>query len=294
VSENEQEIKTRICRVTVDGLAVEGLRVGFTIEKTLKREPNRAELAIYNLARGTREKLHRKRGVPVVVEAGYEDTGYVTIFVGEMREAYSRPEPDGSWLTTLRAGDGDKKKKARQKTSGLRPGVSFQRVVSDLAKSLGVGVGNVGRVLAQGNLTADGIGAAFASGFNGAGETAKQFDQVIAAAGHEWSVQDGQIQLLEAGKTLGVIATVLTPTSGLEGSAEIDEKGVMSCRARIVPGLVPGYPLQVESATVNEVAEFERTGQVQTGVWRIEKVRYVGDTHGKDWNAEIDAIEVSG
>lgn len=290
------EIFGRICRVTVDGYAVEGLRVGFTIEKTLKPQPNTAEISIYNLARGTREKLHRKAGVRVVVEAGYKDTGLVTIFVGEMREAFSRPERDGSWVTVLRAGDGDKKK-ASKKTTGLRPGVSFERVISDMASSLKVGIGNVGHALAKGDLSAEGLGAAFSLGFNATGDTAKQFGKVLQSAGKEWSVQDGQLQIVNIGEVVGVIATVLSPGTGLEGSAEIDEKGVMTCRARIVPGLNPGYPIQVESYTVNSVeshkTEFGKVNAAKpTGVWRIEKTRYVGDTHGQDWNGELESIEV--
>jgi hypothetical protein len=307
----------RRARVTVGNVAIsnhlrddqpgdegklDGLRVGFTIEKDLTRHPNVAEVVIYNLSRATRERLHREPSTPVVIEAGYAATGLVVLFSGEMREAFSRPEPDGTWATILRAGDGDTALRQSRKATSLRPGVSAERVASDIFKDLKVGAGNLWTELktqvGSADFSVDKLNDAFAKGFSGVGSVAAQLDKVTKSAGLEFSVQDGEVQILGAGDVLGVEALVLSPETGLEGAVEVDAQGTMHCRVRLVPGLAPGYPVQVRRQKPPTLETgfyaFELYGESaedQT-VYRIEKTRYVGDTHGQDWAAEIDCRDV--
>jgi len=292
-------IMQRQVRVNAAGRDYTGLRVGFTIEKDLTRAPNHAEVILYNLARKTREGLHRGDGkVPVVVEAGYRDTGMILLFSGEMREAFSRPEPDGSWATVLRAGDGDTALRKARNATGARPGVSAERVISEAFGELKVGAGNLftelKKQVGSADFSVDKLGAAFEKGFAGTGSVAEQFDKTLKSAGLEFSVQDGQLQVLGAGKALGTVATILAPETGLEGSVEVDAKGTCHCRVRIVPGLGPGYPVQITRSSAEAIGDLLRFGfDVDRTVYRIEKTRYVGDTHGQDWNAEIDCRDMS-
>jgi hypothetical protein len=276
-----------------------GLRVGFTIEKDLTPQPNAAEIIVYNLARDTRERLHREKSTKVVVEAGYATTGLTLLFAGEMREAYSRPEPDGTWATILRAGDGDKHKRASRKKTGLKPGVSFQRVLSETFSQLKVGSGNLWAAAKKG-ASADELFKL--SGFNAIGSLDKQMEKLLDAAGLEHSVQDQELQILSRGQVLPTTATRLSAATGLEGSPEVDAQGVLSCRARIMPGLSPGYPVEIETARTGAAPLTLETGwyafdYVEEGgdvtLYRITKTRYVGDSHGTDWVAELDCREVT-
>lgn len=285
----------RVYQIEVDGLGVEGLRCGFTIEKDLTKNPNTCECVVYNLARDTRERLHRATSVPVSISAGYADTGLALLFRGNLRESFSRPESDGSWATVLRAGDGDVARKKRSK-KGMRPGVSLERVIGDMARDLGIGIGNAGaeviRQIKSSDFSADGLGRAFTSGLTASGSTAAQFDKLMASTGNAWSVQDGEIQVIPKGRVLGVSAVVLNSSSGLEGSPTVDEHGVLHFRCRIIPGLQPGAPVIVES--------FEQGGRVlkggrrvpATGTWQITKMRCIGDTHGQDWGFDCEGREV--
>lgn len=286
----------RTYRIEVDGLGVEGLRCGFTIERDLTKNPNSCELGLYNLSRDTRERLHKLAKVPVSVSAGYEDTGNTLLFRGELRESFSRPDSDGcTWVTILRAGDGDKSRKARSK-KGIRPGVSLDRVIGDMARDLGVGIGNAGaeviRQLKSADFSAEGLGTAFAGGFTVSGSTSAQFEKLMSSTGNTWSVQDGELQVIPRGKVLGVSAVVLNSSSGLEGSPSVDEHGVLHFRCRLIPGLQPGAPIIVES--------YEQGGRVlkggrrvpTTGTWQITKLRALGDSWGPDWSYEGEAREV--
>lgn len=276
----------RICRIVVDSIAVERLRVGFTVEQSLSREPNRAELAIYNLSQASRNQLHKAAGIKTLIEAGYNDTGLSTVFLGELREAFSRPEGT-EWITIVRSGDGDtgaRKTRKRKGTAGVRPGVSFERVVSDLAKSMGVGIGNLAAALKSGELDSEQLGAALARGFNSSGLDYDTLQKLIRNSRYELSIQDGQLQALKRGSIApGVKATFLSRYTGLEGSPEVDAKGVMGFRARYLPGLEVGCPVEIESVT-----------SYGSGIWRIEKRKVIGDNWGgRDWTVEAKCREIT-
>lgn len=311
-AESNPRIFLRAARVTVDGLAIagsddtgdlsRGLRVGFTIEKDLLPHPNHAEVVIYNLSRDTRTRLHMADAVPVVIEAGYRDTGLFVIFAGEMREAFSRPEADGTWATILRAGDGDTALRKKRRATSKRPGVSFDRVVSETFGSLKIGAGNLWAEMKnqlKGDFDTKKLTDAFASGFNGAGSAAEEMVKLMQAAGLEMSVQDGEVQIIKAGEILSTTATLLSPRTGLEGSVEVDAKGIVSARAKIVAGLNPGFPVELDPDYVMQKPLTLETGwyafdalpDPQPTLYRVEKVRYVGDTAGTDWNAELTLAE---
>lgn len=273
----------RLCEVNVGGLRVERLRVGFTVDKTTKREPNTCEIAVYNLSRAHREALEtgygkfrvpgtKLKAIPVRLAAGYAGTGMSLLFYGQLREVFSRPESDGSWVTVLRSGDGDRATRARA-TFGFRPGVSITRIVESLTGEMGIGLGNAAKQLVEARLT--GLGGTIARGVAFEGAAPEQLDAVLRSAGYEWSIQDNALQVVPIGKSLDVLGVVLSPQTGLIDVPTTDEKGNLQARALLLPGLVPGRRVKVRSSTIS-------------GVWRLERVRYAGDTHGSDWVAEIE------
>ena len=255
---------------------------------------------IYNLNPWSRARLAEQKTAPVFLEAGYRPLARMTLFAGEMREAFSRAEPDGTWATVLRAGDGDDAITNRRNSLAVRPGVSIERVLEEQLRTLGVGMGNAiteirKQITSSKNLDAKKLQKMLSTlGTNAVGNSSKIAQRLLAQAGMEVSVQNGQLQVLGQGQVLGVRATILTPHNGLEGVPELDREGNLHCRARLLPGLVPGYPLQVlgrGSDAVNAPDELYPEMDPHT-VYRIERVRYVGDTHGHDWNAEIEARDV--
>jgi hypothetical protein len=51
----------RVCSVIVDGLKVEGLRVQFSVKKTLTKNPNTLDLKITNLSERRAARWPRRR-----------------------------------------------------------------------------------------------------------------------------------------------------------------------------------------------------------------------------------------
>lgn len=253
----------------------DSLRVTFRITKNLKGEPNEGEVKLYNLAPDSRAAVEQPKTVPVLLEAGY-GAEVTSLFNGKMRNAVHARD-GAAIITTLTTGDGD------QAIGGGRAFVNVPAKVTpaqllDLAskgiQAAGVGIGNL--QAAQGQATATFGGPART--LHGSAE--RVFTDVCTMNGMNWSIQDGNLQVLKIGQSIkheaGAVKLSSDPNTGLVGSPSIDTKGVVKCKALIQPGLMPGLPLVLD-------AEFVK------GAYRIEEVEFTGDTWDQDWYAEITA-----
>jgi hypothetical protein len=111
------------------------------------------------------------------------------------------------------------------------------------------------------------------------GQAADILDRMARSSGYEWSVQDGQLQFLEVGKALQRTAVSLTPDTGLLGSPEVGEKGVVTARSWLQPSIIPGRKVHIRSRQVN-------------GFFRVLKLLHRGDTRGSEWYTEIEGQPV--
>lgn len=273
----------------------EGLRVGFTINKSLDpTKPNSARVSIYNLNAESRNGFITREVLPVTIDAGYLETGLSRIFTGVMTNAVSRMEADGSYVTVLHTQDAPQTKKTRSKKT-LRPGVSTSRVLTETLEDLNVGQGN----LFSGGLDADSlarISKALSSGLNLSGNTARKMRRILETSGRNLSVQDGQAQVAVPGEVLSDEATYLSPATGLEGAPEVAQDGTVSCKTRIVPGLTPGYAVELSRVTHLHLVGTGWWTQDWTdsgALYKIIEVEYNGDTWGQDWTADLKLIRVA-
>jgi len=272
--------------VTVGTLRVSGLRTQFRIEKTGQPEPNKLTLSLTNLSPDSRGKLTdqaESSGVAVIFEAGYAGTKQSPatteiIFTGTARlVSHSRQGPD--WVTKIQSGDGVQAYKSARFVGSFAPGSKRATLAEEAAKKLGLPLGNLKERLKAHDFT--GALTEFVNGFAAAGNAAEQLTELLAPVGLGWSIQDGQIQVLSDDETTAAQAVLLAPTSGLIGSPEIGEKGVVKLKSLLQPGLRPGRKIEVRASAVK-------------GFFRADRVVHVGDTHGAEWYSEVEARRLPG
>src|SRR5690606_17359770 len=132
----------------------------FTVERSLKPQPNAAEVRVWNLSPTNRQTLEQLDGVPVKLEAGYGDT-LSTLYLGELRRARTHRE-GVDLVTVISSGDGeDKLRKARVNVS-LAKNSTTQDVLRKLVQALGVAPGNSAQAIQR--LRLAGIGDLFSGG----------------------------------------------------------------------------------------------------------------------------------
>lgn len=248
------------------------LKVTFKVTKTLKKEPNKAEVAIWNLNSESRATVQQKNQ-PTIIEAGYIDNR-AQIFSGYLDFAESRK--DGrSWVTTLQSGDGSVPFKTARINRSFKGPVKVAEALRAAADAMGVNPGNLLEAVSAGPQR--GTSDEFANGIVLSGKSEVQLDKLAKTMGLNWSIQNGQLLFLKAGQFIGEQAQLLAPGTGLIGSPEPGENGVVKVLTFIQPNVDPGNRIEVRSASVN-------------GFFRIEKTEYAGDTGGGSgpWYAALE------
>lgn len=241
-------------RLQVDTLEITELNVAFSIERTLRRRPGKCEVKVWNLSAEHRRQLEQLQAGHVFVElhAGYAD-GVSLIFRGELHKASTvRASPD--IVTTVASRDGRGPHGARTARSHAA-GTPVAAVVRGLVSDMGVGEGNIADFL--GTATMGGVGT-FARGMTVSGLAADHLDRVMASTGHEWSVQEGAIQMLPRGSALQRTAVRLAPETGLLESPVQDAHGKLQVKTLMIADLAPGRLVRIESADVSATMRIEK------------------------------------
>jgi hypothetical protein len=246
------------------------LRVIFQITRALNKDPNTADVSIFNLRKENRSRLQEK-GISTIIEAGYVDN-ISQIFGGDLQ--FGSTVRDGSdWITTIQSGDGSKAYKSARISKSFAGPVPVERVLEVVGKSLGVDLGNLLKKVDKGSLR-DKF-KEFSNGVVLKGKSEKVFQEIVKSMGYSASIQDEEIQMLEPGETIGGKAILLSPGTGLIGSPEPGEEGIVKARSLLQPGLLPGRGVKIEAREVD-------------GFFRVDKVVFSGDTWGDDWYSDLE------
>ncbi len=314
--------------IQVNDLLLKDLQSSFRVVKTLKKEPNTCELTIYNLSDDHRDQIAQTSKPVVEILAGYmpvESTagdidigaalvaasaaGIQTppglVFLGNVRDAHSVYEPP-KWITTIESGDGEKATRLSRINKSFTAGTSLDIVIAEVAKSMQVGIGNALKKAREGKLLDVGSGKEFLNSLTLSGQSAKELNRIVKSAGLEWSIQDGVLQLLEPNKPLEDISIVLTPTSGMIGSPQIGNDGIIRVRTLLNSDIVPGRQIEIQSKILSQASSVGGIGviaDVNLGLdaalglgvanhFRVERVEYTGSNFDNDFYCDIEAKEL--
>jgi hypothetical protein len=257
------------------------LTIQFEVNKSTEREPNSCSLKIANLSPSNRRAVEQLGSdAQLQLQAGYVGASEV-LFTGGIDYAISQRDDVTIW-TTIESTDGGTSYRNARISRAFERGVSLSTVIRACADSLGVGLGNTSAVANQADLDAG--GTIFPEGLTLDDFAQRAMDTVCRSAGLRWSVQNGVIQLRRNGQPAETRAIRLSPGTGLVGSPskgkpdDRTRKSPVSAKALLVPGIYPGRVIRLESSEL-------------TGSYQVNKVRYVGDSSGSDWYADMELGE---
>lgn len=271
------ELFRRAWRVQVGSLDVSNLAIRFKAKRTLAQRAGTLDLEIRNLSPEHRREIQTARRFRTFVEvqAGYVG-GMSLIFRGDLRKAV--PAREGTdWIVKVTAGDGEHALRSARVSRSFAPGTTVQAVVQHIAEAMGVGIGNAATALRGASLgTAGLLGDALPEGTVLHGSAAAELTRLCESARKTWSIQEGNLQILDLGGAISRTAILLSPDTGMVGTPEIVNRRVITVKALLQPGLVPGQQVVVQSDAL-----------LSTAPWRITEADYSGDTHGVDWYATL-------
>ena len=267
------------------------LRIKFDVSKDTSETPNQIKISIWNLSPQTREAIVEPDNVAALY-AGYgQENGALLLAYGTVLEGASSFS-GSDIITELEVLDGFAQIRDTVVSLGCGPGVRARLIVEDIAKQMGLQL-----VMAE-----DVPDRVWQNGFSYYGAARVALHKVVQGTGLEYSIQNGELQVLARCGTTPRKGVVLAADSGLVGvpervrqsarekSASKDgtAKPVGSERQQadgwrvtslLLPSLNPGDLLKLESRLVVD--------------WfRVESLRHTGDWAGSGhWQTAIELVD---
>ena len=259
----------RVCRLIVGadgaGLEIKDLRIRFDVKKTSDDKPNTAVIEIYNLNPEHQSQII-KEWSDIKLMAGYEG-GERLIFQGQIRTAI--PVVDGvDRIVTIQAGDGDREVMRGFINKTLDKGCTANEIIDECKKSM----------FDISSAHQDGLDTVYARGKVLSGRASDIMNQQVKQEDAQWSIQDGQMLVLQGDNVRPNAAWLINQEHGMLGSPEPTTVG-LKVKTLLNPAYLIGGMAKIESL-------------VFAGGVRIETISHRGDTHDSEWVSELEGLSV--
>lgn len=280
-------------------LEITGLRITFRIAKDLGTTSNTAVIQVYNLSETTKNLL-REVFNTITLQVGYEDgDGIKLIFKGNISESFTNRR-GGDLITTIKSGDGLEALITTKFNKGYSSGTSAWDILDDIVKAFGLPekISNRLKVIARKK------GKKFANAFTSSGTARKAMDKIVRQLDVEWSIQNGNIKILELEDVDDSPITLLTSNTGLIGLPVrvYDLKKREKTKKKVEVGSdvkdIQRKGWKLESLLLPEVEPGARI-KVQedisgiNGVYRVEKIDQRGDNYGTNWSSFLTVADMT-
>jgi hypothetical protein len=237
---------------TVDQVLITGLRIVWSSQKTLGREPNPSTVSVYNLAPQSRA-LFQQKHVHVQLSAGYDGERKL-VCSGDVVFALSSLEgPD--WVTKAEVGDGARAFAHARVSRSYRAGVDYRTVLKDVAGSMDL-------KLPTSLDDAQELVERFAGGAAVSGPSREEMSRLLRKHAMRWSVQDGNL--------------VGSPEFGKPKKP--GKPPTIKIRNVLYPEIRAGSQIQLESVA-------------KRGLFVVERVTHTGDNFPSSGPAGLTEIE---
>jgi hypothetical protein len=267
------------------GLEITNLKIQFEIEKTAKKNPNTNKIRVWNLRKETRAQLE-KPDTRCLLYAGYaEEAGPLLIFQGGVTYAWTKFDgPDV--VTEFEVGDGTQEIRDSMVSMGYGKGVKSGQILKDVSEKMGLPL----------TLPSNAPERSWINGLSYFGSARTLLDKVTKATNLEWSVQNGNLQVLEKGMVTTRQGVEIALDSGMVGYPEREREAKAETTSKkksgaaqkqwdgwkvktlLMPQLNPGDRVHLKSRAVD-------------GVFRIEELKHTGDNWEADWQTELKLVD---
>lgn len=269
-----------------DYLDVSDLRCVFEIVKTSYMEANSSILQIYNLNPDDENKLI-KQGQRIIIEAGYVGSQYGKIFDGNVIQALRSKEDGVNYVLTLVSMDND-----RYTSYGL---INVALVAEQSSRQAVQVLANMATIKSEvGNITS--MNTKYPRGKVMFGMSKDYLNQIAESENNTYYSEDGKINIISIDNLNENEIKSYGPRNGLIGTPTQSEIGI-NCTVLLDPYITVNKFFHIDNT---KVKGYQYTpGQPvrpldSEGIYRVVKLKHVGDTRGNDWYTEIEAVTQAG
>ena len=252
------------------------LAIKFNIKQTADEHPNQGEITLYNLSEETRNNI-TSNGLKVDIYAGYEQ--FKLIGCGTIQNI-DNIKNGNEWQTIIKFGDGQKPYQTAKFSQSFGSGFDIKKIVSNVAKSLGLAISDVSNVAGKikNGLSLDGLSKDI-------------MNELASQLNFNWSIQDGVVQITDIGKPTDDTAILINSATGLLQYPIITENGV-NVRTQLNSDIRPKKLIDVESISARIASEKLKVTANETapGVYICNTVQFIGDNFGGGFETVIEAF----
>ena len=250
----------------------DSLDISFSIKKSGKKKPNTLALSVWNLGHASRGVLEADDLV-CVLQTAHGGEGLSKIFLGDVRDV-EHITVEGDVRTDISVGDGSRAYTLGAVSKSFAAKSTSQQVLEAVAHQLGM------RAL----FIADLGDVVYENGYVAYGLAREVLDELAEGLGGEWSIQDGELQVVQRDQGTNARALLVTPQTGLIGSpARVKKAGRAARRSTgvkfrvfLAPALRPGGYVKLET-------------QQFSGFYLIRNVAHHASNHELPWYTDVTA-----
>lgn len=267
----------RVCAVDISpDLRVEKLRIKFEIKKSVIANTNYCRVDIYNLSQTTRNRITTDSTSLVRVLAGYSNnSGLIEIGQGNISNViHTYKSPDV--ITTIYSKDGFNATISNRISLSFIDKTPLSSIIDAVIAKLNIPVKfiNYNKSILIKN------------GFSYVGPITDVLDQLGRQYKFRWSIQDGQLQILNGEQGTGNQSVFLSAETGLIESPELIiktkklqeiKKNEYKVSSLMQPQMQAGDLIQIESKTLN-------------GIFIVNELTHVGDMNANEWYTNLIVV----
>ena len=278
-------------------LTITGLRVSFSIIKSLSWKTNSANIKIWNLSQAKRN-LIKDFGDQVTLYAGYQDDSTQEsqlLFVGDTSTVSHIYEPPDI-ITVLECGDGERILNNKRVFISFGSDARARTIIKTIAGQMGLPIVEF----------ADSDDLVYRQGYKFIGMGKDALADVAAKIGLQVSVQNNALQIIPVNGTIKQPIIQINENTGMQGIpqrftfkgllpyAPLQQRPNAAANAPktpisrpigykvnnlLNPLILPGSLIQLTSRHLNF-----------SGQYKVDNVRHEGDTFGPIWTTQLETV----
>lgn len=263
---------------------IDNLRISFSIEKTFTPTANICDVKIYNLSQYTRNQFH-ELGDEITVNVGYESNeGEQVLFVANSQRVYHQyamPEI----ISTIEGLDADLFYNLKYVKGSYVDKVSAEQILRDISNQM-----DVRTIL----IPPDVPNLSYNQGFSYDGPAESALSKVANFLNLDWSIQNKNLIFTKRGQSVDEPPIQLSAETGMIYFPEIlkdmqirndfltgNRRIGWRVRSILNPKIKPRSQVQI----------FSTQNPALNGIYTVQSVRHVGDTHSNQWETIAEMIQ---
>jgi hypothetical protein len=278
---------------------ISGLRVSFSILKSLAWTTNTAIIKIWNLSQNHRNEIINY-GDEVTLYAGYQrGAGKQVLFIGDttcVQHVYDLPEI----VTILECGDGERYINQYRYTRSWAPNTPARVIIEDIAKAMDI---SIAEYAASPNLV-------HFNGLECSGMAKDSLTKVCNYLNLQWSIQNNELQVIPNDGTIIQPPFEINASTGMQGIPQrFTYKRVDLWRptsnqplaSPLAPARAPSQPVGYKVNVALNPLILPGNSVILTSThlgfkspMRVENIRHEGDTFGFLWSSSLELTLLPG